>query len=122
MRPASNSCCFISPSLASQPGWCCVHPAPHIPCDNKHLIAARTLSGASAAVPKNVFPLGWWGSEQMSVGENEGKSQRVGRDELTASKARCCLLLHELTGILYEKGRVAATQRCLGNTRIITSP
>lgn len=51
----------------------------HIFRDNKHLRSAKTLTGASASVPKTVFPLGWRGSEQMSVGENEGRSQRKGK-------------------------------------------
>lgn len=76
MWPESTLLCFI----IAQPGR---HgdqpPPPIISSDNKYFLGVKTLSGASASVPKNAFLLGRRGSEQMSVGENEERSQRKGK-------------------------------------------
>lgn len=103
--PESILCCFSKappwrPSLAGP-----VVSQHHTFCDNKHLRAARTCGGASASVPKNVFPLGWRGSEQMSVGENKGRSQRKAKSpgwERWADSLKSKLrLLCGHTGVLY---------------------
>lgn len=87
--------CDLRPSSAASlklllgiPAWqVLVVSQHHIFHDNKHLRSAKTLSGASASVPKTVFPLVGeavnrcqWG--RMKGGVKGKENPWVGRDEL----------------------------------------